>query len=119
MSLPKFGVKHKPTDRFQATLHDLTNALAASRSFAEVIQLHAQKGTTPDAAEAAGLLDELDRAGEMIRAIRLEMYQPGDVLKCEECGYTFVFRKASAASASCRRCKTNRIVRWNASADEA
>lgn len=111
-TLPKHGPGLKPEDRLQGSLHDLTNALASARSYVEVILLHAKSGTPPDAALAESLLQELDRASEMVRTVRLGTYQPGDVLACTRCGYTFVFRKASSTSAVCRRCKSTAVDRW-------
>lgn len=112
LRLSKYSPNLKPEDRLQAALHNLTNALAAARSFGEVVALQAKSGTTPNQAVVDSLLQEIDRASEMVRNVRLDTYQPGDVLACTRCGYTFVFRKTSATSATCRRCKGNEVERW-------
>lgn len=39
-------------------------------------------------------------------------YTAGDVLECDDCGYTFVFRKAAGKAGSCRRCKGFQVARW-------
>lgn len=101
----------------EAALHDVTNAVAAARSYGELLLLRAQaKGAQDDsAALLESLLKELERLGDIVRTVRsgvIEAYQPGDVLACAECGYTFVHRKAAGKMGSCRRCKSYQVARW-------
>jgi predicted Zn-ribbon and HTH transcriptional regulator len=100
----------------EAALHDLTNALAAARSYGEIAALRLKNGKQDDVpAVLASLLKELDRAGDLARVIRasgIEEYQPGDVLACVECGYTFVHRKANGKAPHCRRCSSKQITHW-------
>jgi predicted Zn-ribbon and HTH transcriptional regulator len=61
------------------------------------------------------MLRELERVGDIVRTVRggvIEAYQPGDVLACSDCGYTFVHRKAAGKLGSCRRCKSYQVTRW-------
>ena len=102
--------------KIEGTLHDLTNALAAARSFGEIAMLRIKNGK-PEEAQLVlqSLLKELDRLGELARSVRsgvIEEYQPGDVLACINCGYTFVHRKATGKPPHCRRCSGKQIAHW-------
>ncbi|HUR68449.1 MAG TPA: hypothetical protein VM370_04325 [Candidatus Thermoplasmatota archaeon] len=105
-----------PTPQMQvleSALHDATNGIAAARSYGEILLLREKAG--PNAPMIESLLKELERAGEILRNVRsgvIETYQPGDVLMCKSCGYTFVHRKAAGKMGSCRRCKSYEVTRW-------
>jgi predicted Zn-ribbon and HTH transcriptional regulator len=105
-----------PQNRIEGPLHDLTNALAAARSYGEIVALRMKNGKGGDVEPVLqSLLKELDRAGELARTVRagnIEEYQPGDVLACVDCGYTFVHRKASGKAPHCRRCSSKQITHW-------
>lgn len=96
-------------------LHDMTNALAAARSYGELLLIRSQTGINEDSTPLLqALLKELERVGDIARTVRggvVESYQPGDVLTCQECGYTFVHRKVGKMG-SCRRCKSLDVARW-------
>lgn len=101
----------------EGALHDVTNAVAAARSYGELLMMRAENKTlSPDAAPLIeSLLKELERLGDIVRTVRsgvIETYQPGDVLACGDCGYTFVHRKAAGKMGSCRRCKSYQVARW-------
>lgn len=100
----------------EGALHDVTNAVAAARSYGELLLLRQKTKAGEDStALVESLLRELERAGQIIRQVRsgvIEAYQPGDVLACGECGYTFVHRKAAGKMGSCRRCKSYQVARW-------
>ena len=100
----------------ESSLHDLTNALAAARSYGEIAMLRLKKGASGDVEPVLqSLLKELDRIGDLARAVRggvIEDYQPGDVLQCVDCGYTFVHRKATGKAPHCRRCSSKQITHW-------
>lgn len=100
----------------ESALHDATNGIAAARSFGELLLLREKSGKTEDATGLVeSLLKELERAGQILRNVRsgvIESYQPGDVLACKDCGYTFVHRKAAGKMGSCRRCKSYDVTRW-------
>ena len=100
----------------ESALHDATNGIAAARSFGELLLLREKSGKTVDNTDLIGsLLQELERAGEILRNVRsgvIETYQPGDVLMCKSCGYTFVHRKAAGKLGNCRRCKSYEVTRW-------
>jgi len=100
----------------ESSLHDLTNALAAARSYGEIAMLRLKKdGGTEVEPVLQSLLKELDRIGDLARAVRggvIEEYQPGDVLQCADCGYTFVHRKATGKAPHCRRCSSKEITHW-------
>lgn len=103
-------------NRTEASLHDLTNALAAARSYGEIAMLRLRNGK-PDEVPIVlqSLLKELDRIGDIARLVRggvIEQYQPGDVLACVDCGYTFVHRKANGKAPHCRRCSSREITHW-------
>lgn len=102
--------------KIEGSLHDLTNALAAARSYGEIAMLRIRNGKADEAPQVLqSLLKELDRIGELARSVRggvIEEYQPGDVLACVDCGYTFVHRKASGKAAHCRRCSSKQIAHW-------
>ncbi|HEX2022498.1 MAG TPA: hypothetical protein VHH36_07280 [Candidatus Thermoplasmatota archaeon] len=99
----------------EGALHDLTNALAAARSYGELLLIRAQTGVKEDPVPLLqSLLKELERVGDIARSVRggvIEEYQPGDVLACNDCGYTFVHRKVGKLG-SCRRCKSYQVARW-------
>lgn len=99
----------------EGALHDLTNALAAARSYGELLLLRAETNVrVDDVPVLQALLKELERVGDIARSVRggvVESYQPGDVLSCNECGYTFVHRKVGKMG-SCRRCKSYEVSRW-------
>lgn len=103
----------------ESSLHDLTNALAAARSYGEIAQLRLRNGRPEEVPKVIeSLLKELDRIGDIARTVRggvIEQYQPGDVLACIDCGYTFVHRKAGGKSAHCRRCSGKQIQHWKPS----
>jgi len=69
----------------ESSLHDLTNALAAARSYGEIAMLRLKKGTNAEVEPVLqSLLKELDRIGDLARTVRggvIEDYQPGDVLQ--------------------------------------
>lgn len=100
----------------ESALHDATNGIAAARSYGELLLLREKSGKNEDAtALIESLLKELERAGTILRNVRsgvIETYQPGDVLMCKSCGYTFVHRKAAGKMGSCRRCKSYEVTRW-------
>lgn len=100
----------------ESALHDATNGIAAARSYGEILLLREKSGKKEDSsALVESLLKELERAGEILRNVRsgvIESYQPGDVLMCKSCGYTFVHRKAAGKMGSCRRCKSYEVTRW-------
>lgn len=103
-------------NKAEASLHDLTNALAAARSYGEIAMLRLKNGKVDEVPPVLqSLLKELDRLGEIARIVRggvIEQYEPGDVLACVDCGYTFVHRKASGKPPHCRRCSGKEIVHW-------
>lgn len=103
-------------NRTEASLHDLTNALAAARSFGEIAMLRLRNGKAEEVPVVLqSLLKELDRIGDIARTVRggvIEQYQPGDVLACVSCGYTFVHRKANGKAPHCRRCSSREITHW-------
>lgn len=100
----------------EGALHDVTNAVAAARSYGELLLLRTQTGSKEDSTQLLeSLLKELERVGDIVRTVRggvIETYQPGDVLACGDCGYTFVHRKAAGKMGSCRRCKSYQVARW-------
>jgi hypothetical protein len=102
--------------KIEGSLHDLTNALAAARSFGEIAMLRLKNGKSDEVTPVLqSLLKELDRLGEIARTVRggvIEEYQPGDVLACVDCGYTFVHRKATGKAPHCRRCSGKQITHW-------
>ena len=103
-------------NRTEASLHDLTNALAAARSYGEIAMLRIRNGKAEEVPVVLqSLLKELDRIGDITRVVRggvIEQYQPGDVLACVDCGYTFVHRKANGKAPHCRRCSSKEITHW-------
>jgi len=102
--------------KIESSLHDLTNALAAARSYGEIAMLRVKNGRADEVPQVLqSLLKELDRIGELARSVRggvIEEYQPGDVLSCVGCGYTFVHRKANGKAPHCRRCSSKQITHW-------
>lgn len=100
----------------EGSLHDLTNALAAARSYGEIAMLRLRNGKAAEVQPVlTSLLKELDRLGEIARFVRsgvIEEYQPGDVLQCVDCGYTFVHRKATGKAPHCRRCSGRQVTHW-------
>lgn len=100
----------------ESALHDVTNAIAAARSYTELLILRAQTGSKEDSTGMLeSLLKELERVGQIVRTVRsgvIDSYQPGDVLACSDCGYTFVNRKAAGKLGQCRRCKSYQVARW-------
>lgn len=104
-----------PGPGMEGALHDLTNALAAARSFGELLLIRSQSGSKEDPVPLiTSLLGELERVGEIARQVRsgnIETFHPGDVLCCNDCGYTFVHRKVGKLG-SCRRCKSYQVGRW-------
>ena len=99
----------------ESALHDATNGIAAARSYGEILLLREKNKTDGNSPLIESLLKELERAGEILRNVRsgvIETYQPGDVLMCKTCGYSFVHRKAAGKMASCRRCKSYEVTRW-------
>lgn len=100
----------------ESALHDATNGIAAARSFGELLLLREKSGKTENSAGLIeALLKELERAGDILRTVRsgvIETYQPGDVLQCKSCGYTYVHRKAVGKLGNCRRCKSYEVARW-------
>lgn len=100
----------------ERSLHDLTNSLAAARSYGEIALLRLKLGKTEELhAVLQSLLKELDRVGDITRRTRigiLEEYEPGDVLECVDCGYTFVHRKARGKTPHCRRCSGKQVAHW-------
>lgn len=107
---PLAGMEQK--DRFDQQLHDLTNALAASRSYAEVLHLRAKTARAAETSVIDALLREIDRANGILQEVRRETYKAGDVLRCASCGYTFVNRRPAGKAARCRRCRSAEIERW-------
>ena len=99
----------------EGALHDMTNALAAARSYGELLLLRAQTSSKEDPVPLLNsLLGELQRVSDIARTVRggvIETFQPGDVLQCGDCGYTFVHRKVGKLG-SCRRCKSYQVARW-------
>lgn len=121
MKIPNYAADLDAKDTLEADLHDLTNALAAARSFAEVVKYRVSgqpaapgapgpRPLTPDAVEP--LLQELDRMNEILQSLRRRTYRAGDVLECAKCGYSFVFRKATGKRATCQRCHSTEVERW-------
>lgn len=116
------GVPAPPSEKdlqmqvLESALHDATNGIAAARSYGELLLMRQKQATVADStAVIESLLKELERAGEILRNVRsgvIETYQPGDVLMCKSCGYTFVHRKAAGKLGSCRRCKSYEVTRW-------
>ena len=102
----------EPKEQFDADLHDIQNALSAARSYADVLQLRARSSAPADPALVEALTRELDRVNELIRNVRRETYQKGDVLRCAQCGYNWVHRKALGKRAQCRRCNSPDVERW-------
>jgi predicted Zn-ribbon and HTH transcriptional regulator len=101
--------------RVEGSLHDLTNALAAARSYGEIAMLRLKNGKGEVEPVLQSLLKELDRLGDIARTVRagaIEEYHPGDVLACVDCGYTFVHRKATGKAPHCRRCNSKQITHW-------
>ena len=99
----------------ESALHDATNGIAAARSYGEILLLREKNKAEGNSPLIESLLKELERAGEILRNVRsgvIETYQPGDVLMCKTCGYSFVHRKAAGKMASCRRCKSYEVTRW-------
>ena len=100
----------------ESSLHDLTNALAAARSYGEIAMLRLKNGKTDEVPPVLqSLLKELDRIGDIARVVRggvIEQYEPGDVLACVDCGYTFVHRKATGKAPHCRRCSGKQVTHW-------
>lgn len=115
MKPPKYTTGLRKKDDLEADLHDLTNALAAARSFGEVLHFRLQNGSAKDPMSAEPLLAELDRMNDLLQNLRRRMYRPGDVLACRGCGYEFVFRKSPGKAASCARCKSEDVERWKPS----
>ncbi len=116
MKLPNFAADLDAKNTLDSDLHDLTNALAAARSFAEVIRYRIDAGTAKDAAIVDPLLTELDRVNTILQNVRRRTYRAGDVLECAKCGYSFVFRKASGKRATCARCRSTEVGRWKPAA---
>lgn len=126
MKIPNYAADLDAKDTLEADLHDLTNALAAARSFAEVVKYRLQmQAAAPPAAATTGtqprpltpesvepLLSELDRMNGILQSLRRRTYRAGDVLECAKCGYSFVFRKATGKRASCLRCHSTEVERW-------
>jgi predicted Zn-ribbon and HTH transcriptional regulator len=129
LRIPNYAADLDAKDTLEADLHDLTNALAAARSFAEVVKYRLSMGQTappaapaspgaptaprpmtPDAVEP--LLEELDRMNDILQSLRRRTYRAGDVLECTKCGYSFVFRKATGKRATCLRCHSTEVDRW-------
>lgn len=101
-----------PKHRFDQALHDLTNAVAAARAFGEVL---VHRARAEDQQLLDSMLKELDRVGEIVRGVRAgayDDYAAGDVLECMRCGHTFVHRKRTGSSATCRRCRSVEVTRW-------
>jgi DNA-directed RNA polymerase subunit RPC12/RpoP len=101
--------------RLDAALHDLANALAAARAYAEVANRRNTGRSEEERQVLASLVQEIDRAGEIARLIRyrtFDDYAVGDVLTCMRCGSTFVHRRAAGKAAQCRRCKSFEVTRW-------
>lgn len=100
----------------ERSLHDLTNSLAAARSYGEIAMLRHKLGKTDElGAVLQSLLKELERLADITRRTRIgviEEYQPGDVLACIDCGYTFVHRKAPGKAPHCRRCSGRQVTHW-------
>jgi predicted Zn-ribbon and HTH transcriptional regulator len=106
------------TQAWEGALHDITNQNAAARSFLDLVELRVKTGKLTSE-ELMPLLesarDALEKQGQIVRQVRsgiIESYQPGDVLMCKACGYTFVHRKAAGKMGSCRRCKSYEVTRW-------
>lgn len=123
MKIPNYAADLDAKDTLEADLHDLTNALAAARSFAEVVKYRATasngaaapeapkpRPVTPESVEP--LLAELDRMNDILQSLRRRTYRAGDVLECTKCGYSFVFRKAAGKRATCNRCHSTEVERW-------
>lgn len=102
----------EPKDPLEANLHDLTNALAAAQSYAELLSMKVKAGIVNEAPIVDAILRELERMDNIVKNVRRETYRAGDILACQSCGYTFVFRKASGKRATCRRCKGTEVARW-------
>lgn len=104
------------SSKTESSLHDLTNALAAARSYGEIAMLRLRNGKAEEVSTVLqSLLKELDRIGDIARTVRggvIEQYQPGDVLACVDCGYTFVHRKANGKAPHCRRCSGKQVSHW-------
>ncbi len=112
MKIPNYAADLDAKDSVEADLHDLTNALAAARSFAEVLRHRMAQGTARDGAACEPLLAELDRMNGILQNVRRRTYRAGDVLQCSGCGYSFVFRKAAGKRATCTRCRSDEVERW-------
>ncbi|MHB8586302.1 MAG: hypothetical protein ACYDDF_10775 [Thermoplasmatota archaeon] len=101
--------------RLDQALHDLTNAVAAARAYAEVINRRAIASKSGDESITGPLVAELERTAAIARLIRyrtFDDYAAGDVLSCLRCDATFVHRRATGKSAQCRRCKSFDVTRW-------
>lgn len=112
MKIPNYAADLDAKDTLDADLHDLTNALAAARSFAEVVNYRVSAGKGLDTGTVSTLLEELDRMNGILQNLRRRTYRAGDVLECSKCGYSFVFRKAAGKKASCLRCRSSDVDRW-------
>jgi ribosomal protein L40E len=103
--------------RLEHSLHDLTNALAAARAYADVLYRRVADRPGDEAGILNSLATELDRAGEIARLIRFRTFDDfaiGDALTCLRCGATFVHRRGPGKSAQCRRCRSFDVTRWRA-----
>jgi len=101
-----------PKDPYEADLHNLTNALAAARSFVDVLVIKSKTQTPVTPSLLEGLMAEIDRANGIIKKIRSETFRPGDVLACSDCGHRFVNRRSSGKRVNCRRCRSANVDRW-------
>lgn len=109
----------QPGPGMEGALHDVTNAVAAGRSYLDIVILRVRKLPPELQAqlipEIESSVKEYERIGDIVRTVRgglIDTYQPGDVLACNDCGYTFVHRKAVGKIGSCRRCKSYQVARW-------
>lgn len=97
------------TTALDGELHDLANSLASARTYAEVARRRASGG---DPTVLDALVGDLERAAELLRRVRRRVFRSGDTLECRGCGSVFVYRGATGAAATCRRCRSNDVERW-------
>lgn len=98
-------------DPLESSLHDLANAVAAARSYAEVLLLRA-RALKQDPSVAESLVREIARLDTILKDVRRRTYRAGDVLRCRACNHTFVHRRGRGKPAECRRCRSPDVERW-------
>lgn len=111
--VPRANQDREERERLERVLHDMTNGLAAARSFCEVLirRSRTARERSDLAPLAESLLKELDRVSDMAREVRSGTHQQGDVLTCADCRYTFVNLRGKE-DPHCRRCKGTNLQKW-------